>query len=302
MIYERVYTQRIDAIERSTGLYGRNDRHSCDMVAVFACSDDSSRLTTNPRKPDMTCGFIPKVTAIVPVFRPPAARLNKCLKCLLPQVDEIVVSVDLDGALPAGLIVNDKICFTLRLNGQNSYGQNANNAATKAGGDFLWFVNDDFYAEPNCAKELLDAMTLGVGVVGHLILYPDGRVCHAGKYRKPGMREWKHYLNTWHKAVVEMEVVTGTSCLVRRQAHEAIGGFDPDFQFYSEDDDYCLRMRQAGWKVMYTPFCSGIHEEAQSTTSTGRRKEWENRGHELMNRKWGWWFDKNKNTIPGTFE
>jgi len=53
--------------------------------------------------------------------------------------------------------------------------------------------------------------------------------------------------------VKEPDYIQGSFFLVRRQAYDAVGGFDEDFFIYAEDVDFCLRARQAGWKVRYVP-------------------------------------------------
>ena len=56
---------------------------------------------------------------------------------------------------------------------------------------------------------------------------------------------------------MEVDWVSGSCMLVRRQAIEAVGLLDEQFFMYWEDADWCRRMGQKGWKVMYAP--NGIH-------------------------------------------
>jgi len=51
---------------------------------------------------------------------------------------------------------------------------------------------------------------------------------------------------------------------VRRAAIEQVGLLDEQFFLYFEDNDWCLRMRKAGWKVMYVPTLAVVHLGGQS--------------------------------------
>jgi GT2 family glycosyltransferase len=55
------------------------------------------------------------------------------------------------------------------------------------------------------------------------------------------------------------------SCLLaRREALRAVGGFDETFFLYEEDVDLCLRLRQAGWRLLYTPAAEVVHHGGRS--------------------------------------
>jgi len=64
----------------------------------------------------------------------------------------------------------------------------------------------------------------------------------------------------------EPEWVAGGLLLIRREAWDAVGGFDAGFVFYEEDADLCLRLRRAGWGIGYTPEVTVMHVRAASAT------------------------------------
>ena len=64
--------------------------------------------------------------------------------------------------------------------------------------------------------------------------------------------------------------VHGSCLLVRRSAFEQIGGFDPSFFLYYEDDDLCLRMQQAGWHCLLEPAARSLHPGGASSTPSAR--------------------------------
>lgn len=59
--------------------------------------------------------------------------------------------------------------------------------------------------------------------------------------------------------------VTGAALLLRREALEQVGGLDERFFMYSEELDWCRRMRQAGWEIAYLPTATIVHYEGQSS-------------------------------------
>jgi GT2 family glycosyltransferase len=58
--------------------------------------------------------------------------------------------------------------------------------------------------------------------------------------------------------------VSAACLLARREALEAVGGFDEGFFLYEEDVDLCVRMRRAGWDVLFTPDAEVVHHLGQS--------------------------------------
>ncbi len=141
-----------------------------------------------------------------------------------------------------------------------------------------------------------------VGIVGHLTRYPDGRICHGGKIRSRGHRGWMLLDNRQqHHSIREprrMENVSGTSVLVRRTAFYAIDGFDEDVFLYSEDDNMCLAMQQAGFSIWYTPHATAIHEEAATNAKHFSMGTLLADANKVFERKWGWWLDENLNKLP----
>jgi N-acetylglucosaminyl-diphospho-decaprenol L-rhamnosyltransferase len=68
-----------------------------------------------------------------------------------------------------------------------------------------------------------------------------------------------------HASVREVEVLKGAVLLVRREASEAVGGFDPAYFMYGEEMDLCYRVREAGWAVVFDPDAEFVHVGGVST-------------------------------------
>ena len=116
------------------------------------------------------------------------------------------------------------------------YGKNVNFGARHGSHKHFLFVNDDCFLEGNAVALMLREMKSGVGMVSHLLTYPDGRIFHAGVHRVPGASDWGHLdhggTHLTFRDVTEVENCCGTSVLVRRKAFYKIGGFDEDYFLY----------------------------------------------------------------------
>ncbi len=150
-----------------------------------------------------------------------------------------------------------------------------NQGAKHASGEYLLFLNND--------TEVLDAEWLnalvgtanlpGVGAVGAKLIYPNGKVQHAGvvigleghashvfqgvsddPFTPYGHVDWMR----------NVSAVTAACMLVRKEAFWQIGGFDEQFQIAFGDIDFCLRLGDAGYRIVYTPDVTLIHHEGKS--------------------------------------
>jgi GT2 family glycosyltransferase len=84
----------------------------------------------------------------------------------------------------------------------------------------------------------------------------------------------------------EPDWVSASCLLARRAALEAVGGFDESFFLYEEDVDLCLRVRRAGWRVVYTPAAEVVHHLGRSMDQAPQRARLEyHRSHLRFYRK-----------------
>jgi GT2 family glycosyltransferase len=246
------------------------------------------------------------VSAVIACYQPELETLQRCLDAVLPQVQEIVIGIEANSRLPEGIVSHPKIVVARKNQAGIGYGRNTNHAARQTTGKYILFLNDDVFIAPDAVAKMREVMGPGVGAVANRLMYPDGTVYHAGKYRPHGAHGWGHLNHRetkWDiKEPRELENVCGACLLVPREAFYGINCFDEEFFLYAEDDDFALRLRQAGHKIMFTPHSEGIHLEHQSTKKIGDVESLAKKGGELLDRKWGWYFDKNKDNEMGTFK
>jgi GT2 family glycosyltransferase len=117
----------------------------------------------------------------------------------------------------------------------------------------------------------------GVGAVGAKLFFADGRVQHAGDTVGPGgCANHLHHLlpgdapGYMHRAVLaqDMSAVTGACLMTPRSLYLSLGGLnEQDLPVAFNDVDYCLRLRAAGWRVVWTPYAELYHYESVSRGS-----------------------------------
>ena len=150
-----------------------------------------------------------------------------------------------------------------------------NRGAAVAAGEYLLFLNDDIeITQPDWLDAMLEHVQRPeVAVVGPQLLYPDGKVQHAGMFlATPGIARHAFRFAASDEpgyfglALTQRNViaVTGACMLMRRTMFQALGGFDEAHEIINNDLDFCLRAHQAGKLVVFTPHASLIHHEAIS--------------------------------------
>lgn len=141
--------------------------------------------------------------------------------------------------------------------------------------DLVILMNDDLVVRRRGWIEALLTFALdhGVGGVGGRLLFPDGTIQHAGMtggifgvfahpwYKRPaGARTYAD----WAVTQRECSAVTGALFATRKAVLEAVDGFDESFALDFNDVDLCLKLRQLGYRIVYTPFAEMAHHESAS--------------------------------------
>ncbi|MFW2446064.1 MAG: glycosyltransferase family 2 protein [Qipengyuania pacifica] len=151
-----------------------------------------------------------------------------------------------------------------------------NRAVGCISGKLLCFLNNDIeILEPGWLKTMaLQAIREDVGAVGAQLLYPDGRIQHAGVVLGIGggaahahrlvQPEEEGYFHR-HALPQFVSAVTAACLVVRRDKFLEIGGFDAkNFAVSFNDVDLCLRLTERGWWSVYEPRATLVHHESVS--------------------------------------
>ena len=168
-----------------------------------------------------------------------------------------------------------------------------------ADGDYLLFLNNDtrVVTDDAIGEMVAQCAQPGVGAVGAKLFYGDGTIQHAGVLlgvsgvADHAFRGFRHDdPGYFGRAVMaqDMSAVTAACMLVRTEVFDEIGGFDETFAVALNDIDLCMRIREAGWRIVFTPFAELTHYESKSRgldTDDESRKRFE-REISLFKEKW----------------
>ncbi len=163
----------------------------------------------------------------------------------------------------------------------------ANNEAIKeSSGRYILLLNSDTVVKNNCLERCVSYMDRhsNIGALGCKVILPDGRLDHACKRGFPtplaslsyilrldrllkNNKKFGQYDMTYvgEDEISEVDAVMGAFMIVRREAVLEVGGLDEDFFMYGEDIDWCYRIKEKGYKIIYYPEGEIIHYKGSSS-------------------------------------
>ena len=223
-----------------------------------------------------------KVSIIIPT-KDKVAVLRRCITSIQALTDysnyEIVL-VDTGSVEQAtedyyDTFADDDGIRLIRYQGDFNYSRVCNIGANEASGDLFLFLNNDVEVmDEDWLEELVRwASVPEIGIVGGKLLYPDGRIQHAGVVL--GMSglaahlwyECQDHIVTlfgstdWYR---NMSAVTGALHMMRREVYEAVGGYDETYHISYSDVAICAEVIKLGYRVLFDPFVRLIHYESQT--------------------------------------
>lgn len=226
----------------------------------------------------------PLVSIVIPT-RDRVHLLRRCLtgireRTAYPNVE--VVIVDNGSVDPAAREYLARCgAHIVRDPGPFNFARLCNVGAGHAAGAHLLFLNNDTepWFEDWLGAMLEHSQRERVGAVGAKLYYPDGRIQHVGivigingiaaQVFRGAPGDHPGYFGRAF-TIHECSAVTGACLMTRREVFETLGGFDEGFPVNFNDVDYCLRVRERGYRVVFTPFARLFHHEF----ATRQRDEW----------------------------
>ena len=147
-------------------------------------------------------------------------------------------------------------------------------------------LNPDTEARWPTIEHLIDQLTndASIGMIGCRLLLDDGSFDHAAKRSIPNPFQALQYFtsralgrkdgnyvanNVAETGVGDVDALNGAFMLVTRQALGTVGGLDERYWMYAEDLDWCVRFRDAGWRVVYDGRVTALHVKG---ASSGKRR------------------------------
>jgi len=250
----------------------------------------------------------PKVTIVIP-YRDHISMTRACIDAIISQtryrnyeiclVDNWSTSRE-SHQFTAEVQKYPKV-HPIRIEEEFNFSRLNNIAAARSSGEFLLFMNNDvFVTDPEWMRTMVNEALADdrVGIVGIKLLYPNGLVQHGGVVLGiGGVADHAHrglpadeqgYM--W-RAICAQDVsaVTGACMLCRRQAFEAVGGFDETALAVAFNDiDLCLKVGAAGYRIVWTPATVAEHGESLSRGSDLRPDQRVRFFHEdhVMRQRW----------------
>lgn len=151
----------------------------------------------------------------------------------------------------------------------NNYG------ATFARGEYLLLLNNDTeIINPDCLEELLGyCMRSDVGAVGARLYYEDDTIQHAGVVIGFGgiaghcfVMQKRGTTGYCHRIICAQDysAVTAACMMVKKSAFDAVNGLSEDLAVAFNDIDFCMKLRQAGYLIVYNPYAELYHYESKS--------------------------------------
>ena len=232
-----------------------------------------------------------EVAAVVVNYNAGAA-LSQCVASLQREGVQDVVVVDngsTDDSLGC-LAASNTGVRVLRTGRNLGYGGGVNYGARQVGGELLLGCNPDLVLQPGALGAMADrlAQDQSLGLVGPALVTPAGdlqpsgrtfptlrrssghavlgvllpRNAHSRRYREANRARSRSGIVDW---------VTGACFLVRRDAFDAVGGFDDRYFMYVEEVDLCWRLARAGWRTGYESSARVLHLAGVSTAAVPYR-------------------------------
>ena len=161
--------------------------------------------------------------------------------------------------------------------GEFNYSRINNFGVSKTRGEYLLLLNNDTEViTPDWMEQLLMyAQRKDVGAAGAKLYYGDDTIQHAGvviglgAHRSAGHTHYKmprQHLGYMGRLCYAQDVtaVTGACLMVSRAAYDQVGGLDESFTISLNDVDFCLKLREAGYLNIFTPFAELYHYESKT--------------------------------------
>ncbi len=228
---------------------------------------------------------VPLVSIVIPT-RDRLDLLRPCVESIIAKTSypnyELIV-VDNDSCEPETLaylrqLTTDPRIRVMRYPHPYNFSAMNNLAAREAGGDYLVLLNNDtVIIQPQwLSRMMMYGQRADVGVVGARLVYPNQTVQHVGLISGMGAHGICEHVNIGSPMAApgylgrsqmtqNLSVVTAACMLVRKSVYAEVQGLDEDqFKVLFNDVDFCLRVGEAGHKIVWTPFATVLHHGSVS--------------------------------------
>ena len=202
-------------------------------------------------------------------------KLLDCLASIPKHKDWEIIVVDNASTDGSAAIANIKNLVNIGFAAGNNVG------IKKSVGEYVLLLNPDTIVYPKTIETVLDYMEKhkDVGAATCRVDLPDGSLdysCHRN-FPDPigsllhilGLRRLSKYSSTRiPNTIHEIDALTGAFAMIRREAGVQAGWLDKDYFWNGEDIDFCYKLKEKGWKVIYIPSVKITHFKGLSAKAT----------------------------------
>jgi GT2 family glycosyltransferase len=241
-----------------------------------ACRRIMERVRELSSQQGLRTNDAPEVSVVIPVYN----NILDTLLCIVSLLEtapanpfEIIVADDSSSDATERLIPQiGGIVHHVRHAKNLGFVGNCNAAAEQSRGDKIVLLNNDTLVLPGWLENLVAPFDRldKVGLVGSKLINWDGRLQEAGGIFWKDGSAWnfgrgQNACNSEYNYLKDVDYCSGASIAIPTELWRQIGGFHPDYApAYCEDSDLAFRIREAGYRTLYSPFSELIHHEGRS--------------------------------------
>lgn len=231
-------------------------------------------------------------------------RTRRCIDSLLAGLGSVevrprIILVDNGGTDRTDVKARDRFgerVTVVRMGRNKGLSAGLNAGFREAGEAHVLVLNNDIEAPTGWAARVIQSMDRHpyAGIIGYRLIGPNGKYHHLGSvFRQDGWGE----TNLWGREVPENGVYSGSwraplvmfsAVLIPARARAVVGEMDENFFLHLEDTDYCLRLRESGFPVVFDGSVEFVHEHQAATRDNGMELgKYQVESHEYLMHKWG---------------
>jgi len=232
----------------------------------------------------------PRGTAVIVTYNS-ITCIDDCLRSLIGTVEaDIFKVIVVDNASSDGTaeLIEQKYPWVelIRSSVNGGFAAGNNLALIHLVGEYCFFLNPDTRVGAGCSKGLMEFLDnhQEVGCVGPAVVNKTGDKILSyfaftgfltSLWMAIGLQRYLPINRTGKRLelrrkppnkVVEVDRLLGAAMMIRNEVLSKVKGFDERFFLYSEEEDFCLRLRRAGWKIYFTPRVFIIHNGGESSS------------------------------------
>jgi len=254
----------------------------------------------------------PKVSIVIPVHNN-FELTYACLASILLTVNipyEVIVVDDASTDKTTEIEEIVKNIKVVRNEKNEMFVKSCNKGSKFAKGEYILLLNNDTEVLAGWLQEMLWVFENfeKVGMVGAKLLYPDLTLQEAGAIVWGNGKAWNYgrNQNAFHPKfnyTREVDYCSGACIMLPKKLWDELGGFDEVFApGYWEETDLAFRVREKGYKVVYTPFAQIIHYEGMSAGKDTKKSDGMKRYQEVneakFKRRWNHVLIQRRHEIP----